>query len=76
MNGDELKPEHPVPIIDPPEGLSQKNAKQFLVLYRGEATLSSNIEVELGGVRPGLTGSYTSPDLCLWYCRYSLLTVL
>src|SRR3989442_1589207 len=51
MNGDELKPEHPVPIVDPPEGLSQKNTKQFLVLYRCEATLSGNIEVELGGVK-------------------------
>src|SRR5207245_3612159 len=53
INGDELKPEHTVPIIDPLEGLSQKNAKQFLVLYRGEATLSTNIEVELGGVEAG-----------------------
>ncbi len=50
MNGDILKPEYLVPVIDPPEGLNQENTKQLLVLYRGETTMSRNIEVELGGV--------------------------
>jgi len=53
MNGDVFKPEDFVPVIDPPEGLSQKNTKQFLVLYRGETAMSSNIEVELGRVKDG-----------------------
>src|SRR2546425_12613233 len=51
MNSDVLKPEHFVPVIDPPERLSQKNTKQFLVLYRGKTTMSCSIEVELGHVK-------------------------
>ncbi len=51
MNSDILKPEHLVPIIDPPERLSQKNTEESSVLYRGETTMSRNIEVELRGFK-------------------------
>jgi hypothetical protein len=49
MNGDVFKPEDFVPVIDPPEGLSQKNTEKPFVLNRSETTMSRNIEVELGG---------------------------
>jgi len=48
MNGDVFKPEDFVPVIDPPEGLSQKNTEKSFVLYRSETTMRRNIEVELG----------------------------
>jgi len=51
LNGDVFKPEDFVPVIDPPEGLSQKNTEKSFVLYRSEATMSRNIEVELGGFK-------------------------
>src|SRR5712691_4489944 len=49
MNGDVFEPEDLVQVVDPPEGLSQKNTKKSFVLYRSETTMSRNIEVELGG---------------------------
>src|SRR5438132_5541453 len=51
LNGDVFKPEDFVPVIDPPEGLSQKNTEKSFVLYRSEAKVSRNIEVELGGFK-------------------------
>src|SRR5207245_11444010 len=51
VNDDVFKPEDFVPVIDPPEGLSQKNSEKSFVHYRSEDTMSRNIEVELGGFK-------------------------